>query len=152
MIERVYIQQDKPLTLTFGADRNPQMHDARDQLTRCIDLLHSDSSDEDKLVALTLIPRILNKDDKESIQVLFNGMNFHFLDRLLVSRKNACDVSQLYESTTRCTLDGKDGTSEANFSVVAIQVFATFSKFDEFINRPVLTSRVGLFSKSLLSQ
>ena len=51
-------------------------------LPRILDLLAPSSTDSQKFVALTLLPRLLEP-NKETIMMVFEAMDFNFIERLL---------------------------------------------------------------------
>ena len=54
----------------------------RSEIIQCLDLLRSESSDDAKFVALTLLPRLLQQ-DQETVRLVFEAMDFKFLERLM---------------------------------------------------------------------
>jgi hypothetical protein len=54
-----------------------------DQLKQCLQLLAPKSKDEDKFVALVILPKLLDPTDTTAVHFVFDRMNFKFITRLL---------------------------------------------------------------------
>jgi len=58
------------------------------QIEKCMLLLQSHTNDEEKFVALLILPKLLNPNDKELMTIVFKRIDFKFLRRLLISGIN----------------------------------------------------------------
>jgi hypothetical protein len=69
------------------------------QLSYCLKLLSHAHSDEEKFVALVMLPRLLDPEDRQSVLLAFSRMNFGFLTRLMRTRRTCSNqrLSQVKE-------------------------------------------------------
>jgi hypothetical protein len=56
------------------------------EIDRCLTLIAPSASDESKFVGMLILPKLL--DTPESIERVFKGMNFKFIERLLRTSKS----------------------------------------------------------------
>jgi len=64
---------------------NSNDNNRKDQINKCMLLLQSHTKDEEKFVALLILPKLLNPNDKELMTIVFKEIDFKFLRRLLIS-------------------------------------------------------------------
>lgn len=57
----------------------------KDQIKKCMLLLKSHTKDEEKFVALLILPKLLDPNDKELMSIVYKEIDFVFLRRLLLS-------------------------------------------------------------------
>jgi hypothetical protein len=57
------------------------------EIDRCLSMIVPSASDESKFVGMLILPKLLEQDNIENIQRVFNGMNFKFIERLLRTSK-----------------------------------------------------------------
>jgi len=57
----------------------------KEQIKKCMLLLQRHTKDEEKFVALLILPKLLNPKDKELMSIVFKEIDFVFLRRLLIS-------------------------------------------------------------------
>ena len=67
-------------------------NEPQNEIIQCLNLLSPDSSDDAKFVALMLLPRLLQQDQK-TVKLVFEAMDFNFLERLMrTSKVSVIDV------------------------------------------------------------
>ncbi|TPX59889.1 hypothetical protein PhCBS80983_g02173 [Powellomyces hirtus] len=105
------------------------------QLLKCLELLSENSTDEEKFVALLLLPRLL--DDPQSngrkLWLCFERMNWSFVERLLSAE------------------DTPDMPQEALHSI-AVNLIAGFAAEDDLVGRPELTTQIPCLAKLLIKE
>ncbi|TPX35565.1 hypothetical protein SmJEL517_g02082 [Synchytrium microbalum] len=106
--------------------------DKQQQLNRALELL-SGASDEEKFVALCIIPKLLTLDDSDAIKLVYDRMPFKFLTRLLKSNPSSELPSESLQS-------------------VAIQITSCFCFVDDLCQKPPLVKLVPSLAQSLDSQ
>lgn len=65
------------------------------EIDRCLSLIAPSQPDESKFVGMLLLPRLLQQNEPESVQRVFDGMNFKFIERLLRTSKYSYDVENI---------------------------------------------------------
>ncbi|KAF0484230.1 Neurochondrin-domain-containing protein [Gigaspora margarita] len=101
---------------------NPQEHQS--EIDRCIELLNPSSSDEAKFVALTLLPRLL-KQDKKNVVLIFDAMDFKFLERLM-----------------RTGSVNDDNQPDFTLKSIAVNILSCFCALDELLNKKQIHARI----------
>ncbi|RIB01424.1 Neurochondrin-domain-containing protein [Gigaspora rosea] len=100
----------------------PQEHQS--EIDRCIELLNPSSSDEAKFVALTLLPRLL-KQDKKNVELIFDAMDFKFLERLM-----------------RTGSVNDDNQPDFTLKSIAVNILSCFCTLDELLNKKQIHARI----------
>ncbi|CAG8758612.1 31102_t:CDS:2, partial [Racocetra persica] len=105
---------------------NPQenQNENKSEIDRCIELLRPSSSDDAKFVALMLLPRLL-KQEKENVILIFDAMDFKFLERLM-----------------RTESVNDDNLPDFTLKSIAVNILSCFCATDELLNRKQIHSRV----------
>ncbi|KAJ3181227.1 hypothetical protein HDU87_001356 [Geranomyces variabilis] len=95
------------------------------QLLKCLSLLTAAGPDENKFVALLLLPRLLHPEtDSAGLTLCFDRMDWSFVHRLLIAEHDTPDMPQ-----------------EALHSI-AVHMLAGFALNDELVQRPELLEQV----------
>jgi hypothetical protein len=55
------------------------------ELQRCLDMLQSANSDEERFVALLMLPRLLEATNQQQVHISFSHIDDTFIERLLHS-------------------------------------------------------------------
>ncbi|KAJ3151371.1 hypothetical protein HDU89_002210 [Geranomyces variabilis] len=104
---------------------SPASPSSHTQLLKCLSLLAPGAPDEQKFVALLLLPRLLNAEtDPAGLTLCFNRMDWSFVHRLLVAQHDTPDMPQ-----------------EALHSI-AVNILGGFALNDELVQRPELLEQV----------
>ncbi|TPX69843.1 hypothetical protein SpCBS45565_g02233 [Spizellomyces sp. 'palustris'] len=104
----------------------------RQQLEQCLSLLSSETRDEEKFVAMLILPRLLDPvSDKESLRFTFDHMNWSFVDRLLKAAEDTADIP-----------------ADA-LHTIAVNLLAGFCSDDALATRPKLLTRITLMGDLL---
>lgn len=69
-------------------DITSSIEDRSAEIDRCLSLIAPSQPDESKFVGMLLLPRLLQQNEPESVQRVFDGMNFKFIERLLRTSKS----------------------------------------------------------------
>jgi hypothetical protein len=64
-------------------------NELQNEIIQCLNLLSPESSDDAKFVALMLLPRLLQHDQK-TVKLVFEAMDFNFLERLMRTSTYFC--------------------------------------------------------------
>ncbi|KAI7876972.1 hypothetical protein K492DRAFT_239452 [Lichtheimia hyalospora FSU 10163] len=94
------------------------------EIDRCLSLITPSQPDESKFVGMLLLPRLLQQNEPESVQRVFDGMNFKFIERLL--RTNTSD-SQIPGHVLR---------------EIAVNVLACFAHYDNMAATQPMADRI----------
>ncbi|KAI7867642.1 Neurochondrin-domain-containing protein [Spinellus fusiger] len=94
-------------------------------------LLDPSQPDESKFVAILVLPRLLKKDEA-SVEHVFNGMNFKFIERLL--RTSASEDAQVPEDVLR---------------EIAVNILACFAHYETLATRPPMVDKIPALSIAL---
>ncbi|ORY73026.1 hypothetical protein LY90DRAFT_636661 [Neocallimastix californiae] len=90
----------------------------KEQIKKCMLLLQRHTKDEEKFVALLILPKLLNPKDKELMSIVFKEIDFVFLRRLLIS-------------------DNSDNNSESQsslYKIISLNIISSFCYYPEFLN------------------
>ncbi|KAG9292111.1 hypothetical protein G9A89_005255 [Geosiphon pyriformis] len=109
----------------------PTLHPS--EIDRCLELLNPSTSDEEKFVALMLLPRFLQQ-NPGSITLVFNAMDFRFLERLLRT-KSLSDVD----------------SSENVLRGIAVQIISCFCSLEELISKKQIIARIPSLANLITS-
>ncbi|KAI9356217.1 Neurochondrin-domain-containing protein [Zopfochytrium polystomum] len=90
------------------------------QLSKCLKQLATARSDEEKLGALIILPRLLDPTNERAVHLTFTRMNFRFLVRLLQS-----DCSEIRGQVTESALSGQACQS------IALNIISCFCTFPD---------------------
>ncbi|CAG8467771.1 12356_t:CDS:2 [Cetraspora pellucida] len=114
---------------------NPQENqsESQNEIDRCIELLRPSSSDDAKFVALMLLPRLL-KQEKKNVVLIFDAMDFKFLERLM-----------------RTESVNDDNLPDFTLKSIAVNILSCFCATDELLNRKQIHARIPTLA-SLISQ
>ncbi|CAG8556689.1 7728_t:CDS:2 [Paraglomus occultum] len=99
-------------------------------LPRILDLLAPSSTDSQKFVALTLLPRLLEP-NKETMMMVFEAMDFNFIERLLRTKSSNPDM--------------QDGTLKS----IAVNILSCFCMHDDLLEKKQLVNRIPSLAKSV---
>eukprot|EP00833_Pecoramyces_ruminatium_P002281 jgi/Orpsp1_1/1176313/evm.model.c7180000057152.1 len=86
----------------------------KDQIKKCMLLLKSHTKDEEKFVALLILPKLLDPNDKELMSIVYKEIDFVFLRRLLLSN-NSDSQSSLYK-------------------IISLNIISSFCYYPEFLS------------------
>ncbi|KAJ3166293.1 hypothetical protein HDU88_003517 [Geranomyces variabilis] len=104
---------------------SPASPSSHTQLLKCLSLLAPGAPDEQKFVALLLLPRLLDAEtDPAGLTLCFDRMDWSFVHRLLVAQHDTPDMPQ-----------------EALHSI-AVNILGGFALNDELVQRPELLEQV----------
>ncbi|KAG0175718.1 hypothetical protein DFQ30_000047 [Apophysomyces sp. BC1015] len=106
--------------------------DLEAQIDRCLELIAPSASDESKFVGMMLLPRLLKQDDVASIQRVFDGMNFKFIERLL--RSSEQPNAEVPESVLQ---------------EIGVSILACFAHYEDMATRKQMTDRIPALSTIL---
>ncbi|CAG8716978.1 16443_t:CDS:2, partial [Dentiscutata erythropus] len=109
---------------------NLQEHQS--EIDRCIELLNPSSSDDAKFVAFTLLPRLL-KQDRENVLLIFDAMDFKFLERLM-----------------RTGSVNDDNQPDFTLKSIAVNILSCFGALYELLNKKQIHARIPTLA-SLIS-
>ncbi|CAG8512161.1 7005_t:CDS:2 [Ambispora gerdemannii] len=101
------------------------------EIEKCLELLGPSTSDEEKFVALMLLPRLLQQ-DPNNVKVVFEAMDFKFLERLL--RTKSSTTSEVSETTLKA---------------IAVQIIYCFCGLDELLSKKQLFTRIPSLANSI---
>ncbi|KAI9253994.1 Neurochondrin-domain-containing protein [Phascolomyces articulosus] len=104
------------------------------EIDRCLELISPAQPDESKFVGMLLLPRLLNHDQVDSIQRVFDGMNFKFIERLLRTSSVNSETGQVPEPVLR---------------EIAINVLACFAHYKNMASNKVMADRIPALSTVL---
>ncbi|CAG8573106.1 3856_t:CDS:2 [Paraglomus brasilianum] len=99
-------------------------------LPRILDLLAPSSTDSQKFVALTLLPRLLEP-NKETMMMVFEAMDFNFIERLLRTKSSNPDM--------------QDETLKS----IAVNILSCFCMHDDLLEKKQLINRIPSLAKSV---
>ncbi|KAI7849899.1 Neurochondrin-domain-containing protein [Circinella umbellata] len=97
------------------------------EIDRCLELISPSQPDESKFVGMLLLPRLLNHDQVDSIQRVFDGMNFKFIERLLRTSSVNSETGEISEPVLR---------------EIAINVLACFAHYENMASNKVMADRI----------
>ncbi|OAD67815.1 hypothetical protein PHYBLDRAFT_79070 [Phycomyces blakesleeanus NRRL 1555(-)] len=98
------------------------------EIDRCLGMIGPSSSDESKFVGMLVLPRLLQQDNVEQIQHVFDEMNFKFIERLLRTPKN--ENAEIPESVLR---------------EIAVNILACFARYETMAtSQPMVDKIPGL--------
>ncbi|KAI9017870.1 Neurochondrin-domain-containing protein [Phycomyces nitens] len=103
-------------------------HSAEDRMAeidRCLGMIGPSSSDESKFVGMLVLPRLLQQDNVEQIQHVFEGMNFKFIERLLRTPKN--ENAEIPESVLR---------------EIAVNILACFARYETMATSQKMVDKI----------
>ncbi|PKY41702.1 Neurochondrin-domain-containing protein [Rhizophagus irregularis] len=103
----------------------------QNEITRCLDLLSPESSDDAKFVALMLLPRLLQQ-DQETVKLVFGAMDFTFLERLM--RTSNSSDSELPDNTLK---------------TIAVNIISCCCAIDELLSKRQIHARIPTLSTLL---
>ncbi|KAI8972641.1 hypothetical protein BDB01DRAFT_900332 [Pilobolus umbonatus] len=66
------------------------------EIDRCLSLIQPSASDESKFVGMLMLPRLLDRKNTQSVERVFKGMNFKFIERLLRTPKKSRKRLSIY--------------------------------------------------------
>ncbi|ORX72593.1 hypothetical protein BCR32DRAFT_272230 [Anaeromyces robustus] len=90
-----------------------------EQIKKCMLLLQSHTKDEEKFVALLILPKLLNPNDKKLMTIVFKEIDFVFLRRLLISEYSDNNDLELQTSL---------------YKIISLNIISSFCYYPEFIN------------------
>ncbi|KAF7723169.1 hypothetical protein EC973_002304 [Apophysomyces ossiformis] len=106
--------------------------DLEAQIDRCLELISPSASDESKFVGMMLLPRLLKQDDVTSVQRVFDGMNFKFIERLLRSSEQPnAEIPQTV------------------LKEIGVSILACFARYEDMASRKQMTDRIPAVSTVL---
>ncbi|KAJ3412307.1 hypothetical protein HDV05_000965 [Chytridiales sp. JEL 0842] len=108
-----------------------------DQLEQCMKLLSPKSSDEDKFVALVILPKLLDPSDATAVRFVFDRMNFKFIARLLRTPVLSSSDAQTIQAES--------------MHVIAANIISCFCSFPDLASKPAILERVPLLANILKS-
>ncbi|CAG8541417.1 9308_t:CDS:2, partial [Acaulospora morrowiae] len=103
----------------------------RNEITRCLELLSPSSSDDAKFVALMLLPRLLQQDE-ETTKIIFDAIDFKFLERLM--------------RTERFT---EENLPDYTLKTIAVHILSCFCAMDELLTKKQIHARIPTLSTLL---
>lgn len=68
------------------------------EIDRCLSMIVPSASDESKFVGMLILPKLLDQNNTNDIERVFNGMNFKFIERLLRTRMFCFNSTSLLET------------------------------------------------------
>ncbi|KAI8148522.1 Neurochondrin-domain-containing protein [Fennellomyces sp. T-0311] len=104
------------------------------EIDRCLTLISPSQPDESKFVGMLLLPRLLNHDQVDLVQHVFDGMNFKFIERLLRTSAVHSETGQVPEPVLR---------------EIAINVLASFARYESMASSKVMSDRIPALSTVL---
>ncbi|CAI2182301.1 11600_t:CDS:2 [Funneliformis geosporum] len=105
--------------------------DSRSEINQCLNLLRSESSDDAKFVALMLLPRLLQQ-DQENVRLVFDSMDFKFLERLM-----------------RTSNSSDNDLPDNILKTIAIHIISCFCEVEELISKRQIHARIPTLSTLL---
>ncbi|KAJ2568731.1 hypothetical protein IW140_003614 [Coemansia sp. RSA 1813] len=119
------------------------MPDRSHQLEKCVHLLSSKSTDDEKLAGLLLVPKVVDAQDVESLEYLLCSMDSRFIERLLRTGIKQATASELPEAHSS---KEEDSVVPPMLSI-ALFVIDVFASHSSLAQRPqILDHMVTLWS------
>jgi len=115
----------------YATSEHKQSVNREAQIMEILELLKPESTDEQKFVALLLLPRILDPNDKKVVMNVFHSMDFTFLTRLLV------------------TTSENEHIPPETLRAIAIHIIECFAEYEELLAQKQLTSRIQYMVKNI---
>ncbi|CAG8595997.1 6767_t:CDS:10 [Diversispora eburnea] len=97
------------------------MANNQSEFRRCLDLLSPSSPDDAKFAALMLIPRFLQQDNEKDVILVFEAMDFKFLERLMRT-----------ENLT------EDNLPDYTLKVIAVHILSCFCVIEDLMKKKQL--------------
>ncbi|KAJ1661622.1 hypothetical protein GGF38_003535, partial [Coemansia sp. RSA 25] len=105
----------------------------REQIERCAHLLSSRSTDDEKLAGLLLMPRVVDAQDRESLEYVFDSMDVKFIERLM-----RAGIKQVERQADAATTE----VAELPMLDIALSVLSVFSSHSAIAAKPKMQDRI----------
>ncbi|KAI8972686.1 Neurochondrin-domain-containing protein [Pilobolus umbonatus] len=99
------------------------------EIDRCLTLIQPSASDESKFVGMLMLPRLLDQKNTQSVERVFKGMNFKFIERLLRTQTSNSEVP------------------EPVLKEIAVNILSCFARFESMADDQNMVDKIPALSR-----